>query len=284
MIEIDIQKTFSQNGREHKMQFEMRVAKGEFVTIIGESGEGKTSLLRMVAGLLNPDIGQIKVNKELWFCTSYPTNLSPQKRRVGFVFQDYALFPNMTVNENLLFATMHESDEVIIDEVLETMELQDLQNRKPNTLSGGQQQRVALARALVQKPEILLLDEPLSALDYTMRNKLQNYLLKAHKKFNLTTIMVSHDISQTIKMSDRVFVLKNGIIQKQGTPLEVFADDSSSDTSRIKGEIIKIERSESEAQATVLIGSQTVKVKYSISASSTMNVGDEIWVGVLSSQ
>ena len=280
MIEIDIQKTFSQNGREHKMQFEMQVAKGEFITIIGESGEGKTSLLRMIAGLLNPDIGQIKVNKELWFCTSYPTNLSPQKRRVGFVFQDYALFPNMTVKENLLFATSHESDEVIIDEVLETMELQDLQNRKPNTLSGGQQQRVALARALVQKPEILLLDEPLSALDYTMRNKLQNYLLKAHKKFNLTTIMVSHDISQTIKMSDRVFVLKNGIIQKRGTPLEVFADTNSSDTSKIKGEIIKIERSETEAQITVLIGSQTVKVSYSISLSSTMNVGDEIWVGV----
>jgi molybdate transport system ATP-binding protein len=186
----------------------------------------------------------------------------------------------MTVKENLLFATSHENDEVIIDEVLETMELQDLQNRKPNTLSGGQQQRVALARALVQKPEILLLDEPLSALDYTMRNKLQNYLLKAHKKFNLTTIMVSHDISQTIKMSDRVFVLKNGIIQKQGTPLEVFAETNSSDTSKIKGEIIKIERSETEAQITVLIGSQTVKLKYSISVSSTMNVGDEIWVGV----
>jgi molybdate transport system ATP-binding protein len=280
MIEIDIQKTFSQNGREHKMQFEMQVAKGEFVTIIGESGEGKTSLLRMIAGLLNPDIGQIKVNKELWFCTSYPTNISPQKRRVGFVFQDYALFPNMTVNENLLFATTHENEEVIIDEVLETMELQDLQNRKPNTLSGGQQQRVALARALVQKPEILLLDEPLSALDYTMRNKLQNYLLKAHKKFNLTTIMVSHDISQTIKMSDRVFVLKNGIIHKRGTPLEVFADANSSDTSKIKGEIIKIDRSETEAIITVLIGSQTVKVSNSISVSRTMNVGDEIWVMV----
>ena len=280
MIEIDIQKMFSQNGREHKMQFEMRVIKGEFVTIIGESGEGKTSLLRMVAGLLNPDIGQIKVNKELWFCTSYPTNLSPQKRRVGFVFQDYALFPNMTVKENLLFATVHESDEVIIDEVLETMELQDLQNRKPNTLSGGQQQRVALARALVQKPEILLLDEPLSALDYTMRNKLQNYLLKAHKKFNLTTIMVSHDISQTIKMSDRVFVLKNGIIHKQGTPLEVFAEANSSDTSKIKGEIIKIERSDTGAIITVLIGSQTVTVSYSVSASNTMNVGNEIWLEV----
>ena len=280
MIEISIQKTFSQNGREHKMQFEMKVVKGEFVTIIGESGEGKTSLLRMIAGLLNPDIGQIKVNKELWFCTSYPTNLPPQKRRVGFVFQDYALFPNMTVKENLLFAISHENDEVLIDEVLETMELDDLQHRTPNTLSGGQQQRVALARALVQKPKILLLDEPLSALDYTMRNKLQNYLIKAHKKYNLTTIMVSHDISQTIKMSDRVFVLKDGVIEKQGTPLEVFSDGSPSNSSKIKGEIIKIEPVDNVVLVTVLIGNQTVQMSYDKLSSQELKIGEEILLSV----
>tara|TARA_R110002050_G_scaffold300722_2_gene471972 strand:+ start:116630 stop:117484 length:855 start_codon:yes stop_codon:yes gene_type:complete len=280
MITIDIQKTFSQNGRAHKMQFELHIAKGEFVTIIGESGEGKTSLLRMIAGLLNPDNGQIKVNNDLWFCTSYPTNKAPQKRKVGFVFQDYALFPNMTVKENLLFAITHENDELILDEVMETMELGDLQHRKPNTLSGGQQQRVALARALVQKPKILLLDEPLSAVDFTMRNRLQNYLLKAHKKYQLTTIMVSHDISQTIKMSDRVFAMKNGAIQKMGTPVDVFANSDSADNSMLKGEIIEIDKSNPNWRVTVLIGSQTVQVTYPKQEAVHLKIGDELWLNV----
>ena len=280
MIEIDIQKTFSQNGREHTMRFDLEIEHGEFVTVVGESGEGKTSLLRMIAGLLKPDVGQIKVDANIWFSTEYPTDLRPQKRGVGFVFQDYALFPNMTVLENLKFAASKESDEIFIDELLETMELVNMQNLKPNSLSGGQQQRVALARALVQKPQILLLDEPLSALDFKMRKKLQNYLLKVHKKYNLTTIMVSHDISQTIKMSDRVFVLKGGTISKNGSPLSIFSESVPADESKIKGEIIKIENNNENQEITVLIGSQTVKVFYKVNNDLGLKLGSEIWVKV----
>ena len=280
MIEIDLQKTFSQNGREHNMRFEMQIEQGEFVTVIGESGEGKTSLLRMIAGLLKPDAGQISVDKTIWFSTAHPTNLLPQKRGVGFVFQDYALFPNMTVIENLQFAASKGSEEIFIDELLETMELTDMQNLKPVSLSGGQQQRVALARALVQKPKILLLDEPLSALDYKMRKKLQNYLLQVHQKYQLTTIMVSHDISQTIKMSDRVFVIENGSISKNGSPLTIFSESVSKDESKIKGEVIKINMVSEKLEITVLIGNQTVKLNYDSDNKEEIKIGSEIWVNV----
>ena len=280
MIEIDIHKTFSQNGRDHKMRFEMRIDKGEFVTVIGESGEGKTSLLRMIAGLLNPDSGQISVDSTIWFSTAYPTNLLPQKRGVGFVFQDYALFPNMSVLENLKFAASKESDEIFIDELLETMELKEVQYLNPMSLSGGQQQRVALARALVQKPKILLLDEPLSALDYEMRKKLQNYLLEIHKKYKLTTIMVSHDISQTIKMSDTVFVLKEGEIIKNGSPISIFSEKVSNVGSQLKGEIIKVESTDDQLEVTVLIGNQTVKVYQDLKDQDKYALGSETWVKV----
>ena len=159
----------------------------------------------MLSGLLRPDSGIIKVGETIWFDGDKNIDLKPQQRKVGYVFQDYALFPNMSVRQNLEYALRKGQDKAIIGELLQFAELNELEQRKPETLSGGQKQRVALARALVQRPEILILDEPLSALDLKMRIKLQEYLLQVHKRYKLTTILVSHDIGEIVKLSDNVF-------------------------------------------------------------------------------
>ncbi|MBN2722283.1 MAG: ATP-binding cassette domain-containing protein, partial [Campylobacterales bacterium] len=157
--------------------FELTINDGEFLTLFGLSGAGKTTLMRMIAGLEIPDNGRIEVDGEVWFDSELKINLPPQKRSVGFVFQDYALFPTMNVRQNLLFAAENNSQRKYVDTLLEMIELTSLSERLPATLSGGQKQRVALARALVRHPKILLLDEPLSALDPAMRQKLQDELM-----------------------------------------------------------------------------------------------------------
>ena len=180
MIKIDIHKKLKAYDSEMNLRIKCKIKKGELVTLYGESGAGKTSTLRILAGLLKPDKGEITINEVSWIDTKNKIFLAPQKRNIGYVFQDYALFPNMSVLQNLEFASGKGQNKKVITELIEMMELGDLQNRKPQTLSGGQQQRVALARALVCKPNILLLDEPLAALDYKIRLKLQDYITRIH--------------------------------------------------------------------------------------------------------
>ncbi len=226
MIEIKIfRKLHSANGL-LELQFDTVIRQGEFVTIYGPSGAGKTSIVRMIAGLLTPDDGHISVDQVVWFDKSAKINLRPQLRNIGIVFQDYSLFPNMTVKENLLYALEKGQSDSIVDILLQLTELGQLHNKKPAYLSGGQKQRVALARALVRRPKILLLDEPLSALDYEMQSKLQDYILTAHDEFKLTTIMISHDLLEVLKMSKRVLVLEDGKIKKDGDPSQILPLDN----------------------------------------------------------
>ncbi len=216
MIQVALHKKLNApNGVMH-LQVDFKIEPRTFVTLYGQSGAGKTSILRMLAGLMSVDEGQIIVHQETWLDTAQRIHLSPQKRKVGFVFQDYALFPNMTVEENLTFALTKKQDKKIIGDLIEIIELGNLKNRKPATLSGGQKQRVALARALVQKPQILMLDEPLAALDYQMRSKLQKYILQVHQEYGHTTILISHDVDEIIRLSDQVFILEDGKIVHQG--------------------------------------------------------------------
>ncbi len=221
MIDIDIsRKLFGPNGS-LDLRFTATIGDGELVTIYGPSGAGKTSVLRMIAGLLTPDDGRIVVDQINWFDKAGKTNVRTQRRNIGMVFQDYSLFPNMTVRENLEFALEKGQSKTILDDLLQLTELGDLYNKRPTLLSGGQKQRVALARALVRRPKLLLLDEPLSALDAEMQSKLQDYLLQIRKEYNLTTILISHDLLEVIKMSKRVLILEDGYIKKDGAPTEV---------------------------------------------------------------
>lgn len=227
MIEFRLEKRLNFAEGSRKLNISIQLEKGQFVTLYGKSGAGKTSILRMLAGLLRPDAGQISVEGERWYDDENNIFLSPQKRQLGFLFQDYALFPNMSVRENLVFALPKGQPDAIVSELIDLMELGELQTRRPNGLSGGQQQRVALARALVQKPPLLLLDEPLSALDQEMRIKLQKYLLDIHQKYGLTTLLVSHEPKEILRLSDTVYVIEQGRLVNTCPPQKLFPDSTS---------------------------------------------------------
>ena len=276
MIEFDLRKTLGSRGASMDLELRLSIQTGSFVTLYGPSGAGKTSTLRIIAGLLNPDNGSLVINEQPWHDSSRKINLPPQKRNVGFVFQDYALFPHMTVKKNLQFAEHPEMKGQLVDELIELMELSALVNRKPDTLSGGQQQRVALARALAQKPEILLLDEPLAALDYRIRLKLQDYLLKIHREYQLTTFLVSHDISEINKLSDLVLVMEDGKIVKSGTPEEIFINQKISGKFKFVGEVLNIESQEVVFIVSVLVHNQVVKVIAQASEIKDIRIGDQV--------
>ena len=276
MIALNIQKELQSTDGKMLLNLNLRINKGQLVTLYGPSGVGKTSTLRMLSGLLKPGEGVITVNDTTWFSTDKDINLKPQLRKIGYVFQDYALFPHMSVLQNLEFALHKNQKSNIITELLTIMELDQLKDRKPDTLSGGQKQRVALARALVQKPEILLLDEPLSALDSTIRLKLQDYILKVHKKYSLTTILISHDIGEIYKLSDWVFVLKDGLLIQEGTPSEVFISKKVSGKFKFTGEIISIEKEDVVFIVRVLIFSEIVKVIAQESEIQNLGPGDKV--------
>lgn len=260
MIQLKIQKKLQSASGEMLLDLDFEIKENEFVTLYGASGSGKTTTLRILSGLSEVDFGNITVHNSTWLDTDKKIQLPPQKRKIAYVFQDYALFPNMSVRENLSYALEKGQDKTIIEELLSLMELEQLQHQKPAQLSGGQKQRVALARALVQKPRILLLDEPLSAVDNEMRVKLQDYIIQAHRKYKLTTILVSHDISEIYKMSDQVIVLENGKISKQGTPEQVFSSRLVSGKFQFVGEILKIEKENFVYIVAVLVGNNVVKI------------------------
>jgi len=190
--------------------------------IYGESGAGKTTLLRMVAGLANPEKGTILVNGNVWFSSEKKINLKTQKRKVGFVFQDYALFDNMTVKQNIQFALKDKKNVSLVNRLLEETQLSKLSNEFPSHISGGQKQRVALARALAQQPDVLLMDEPLSALDIETRIKLRELILELHDAYKMTTIFVSHDIPEIFSLANKVIKIKNGQITEYNSPKAAF--------------------------------------------------------------
>ncbi|MEN0049353.1 MAG: ATP-binding cassette domain-containing protein [Bacteroidota bacterium] len=272
MIKLNVEKQLSGGiSGEMNLRIKAEIRRGDFVAIYGKSGAGKTSFLKILAGLMRPEKGRIAVNNSTWFDSKKSVNLSPQQRNIGFVFQDYALFPHLSVRGNLRFALRKNQDDKVVEDLLELMELESIQNQKPDQLSGGQQQRVALARALVQKPSILLLDEPLSALDIEMRHKLQHYLLRVHQRYNLTTILVSHDVQEISKMADFVLEIKEGKIIKKGTPQEIFY---MLGTLSFEGIIIKVERQLEFTQLQIKI--RTEIINWEVEKDSDWKIGDRI--------
>ncbi|HMN72020.1 MAG TPA: ABC transporter ATP-binding protein [Rhodoblastus sp.] len=201
----------------------LSVAKGAFVALVGPSGAGKTTLLRLLAGLTHPAHGRISVGSSIWCDTATGKAAPVRDRPIGFVFQDYALFPNMTVAGNVEYAVGRGFDPGEIRRLLELVDLQALAGAYPARLSGGQKQRLALIRALARRPEILMLDEPLSALDPAMRRQLQDELKRLHKTFGTTTFLVSHDVTEILRLADRVVRLENGKVISDGDAASIFA-------------------------------------------------------------
>lgn len=210
------------------------IEEGEFITLLGPSGCGKSTLLRCLAGLETPDEGSIFVNGE------DITHVKPPKRGIGMVFQSYALFPNMTAAENIAFGLKMQGlakSEILhrVAQAIRTVELTNNEKKYPNQLSGGQRQRVALARALVVKPRILLLDEPLSALDARIRRNLRDEIRSIQREMQLTTIFVTHDQEEAMTMSDRIFLMNKGQFVQTGTPEEVYLSPASEFAARFIG-------------------------------------------------
>ncbi|WP_456384045.1 ABC transporter ATP-binding protein [Persephonella sp.] len=274
---LKLEKRLKGSEGEFLLNVDMDIPEGSFVTIFGRSGAGKTTILRMIAGLEKPDRGFIKVGNSVYYDSSAGIDLPPQKRKVGFVFQDYALFPNMTVAENILFG-MEKPDRDFLDYLLELTGLEKLADRKPDTLSGGQKQRVALARAVARKPEILLLDEPLSALDMETRKMLQEELQRIHRDMNLTTFLISHDFSEVFRLSDTVYVLDRGSIVKQGRPEDVFVQERLSGKVKFSGEIVDIKREDVVYIVSVLIGNRIIKVVADPAEAEDLSIGDRVVV------
>ncbi len=199
----------------------LEIKKGEFLTLLGPSGSGKTTLLMMVAGFLDISSGDIALDG------NSIADLPAEKRNFGMVFQGYALFPHMSVRDNIGYALSvrkrpAEEIKARVDEMLELVKLQDFADRKPGQLSGGQQQRVALARALCFSPPVLLLDEPLGALDKKLRVEVQEQLKDIHRRVGTTFIYVTHDQEEALSMSDRIVIMRDGAIEQIGTPLELY--------------------------------------------------------------
>lgn len=286
MIEMCLHKKLHGASGEMWLKAELSIDSGSFVALSGQSGSGKTTLLRMLAGLETPDSGHLIVDGEPWIAheelephalSETPMmrkiDLPPQKREIGFVFQDYALFPNMSVLENLLFVA---KDQPLASELLEMVELSELKNRSITTLSGGQKQRVALARALMRRPKLLLLDEPLSALDPAMRSKLQQELLDIHTRFGTTTILVSHDPAEIYRLCSRVIVLHLGEIKRDGSPREVLMSASGSQKFSFTGEILEIAKVDVMHIAVVAIGTQLVEVVLDSQEAAELATGDRV--------
>lgn len=200
-----------------------RVEPGELLALVGHSGSGKTTLLRTIAGLWRPDVARVSVDGVSWLDTNARVDLPPHRRRVGLVFQNYALFPHMSAAQNVM-AAMDRADPVEAERILDLVNLHGLGNRRPAQLSGGQQQRVAVARALARRPKALLLDEPFSAVDRATREKLYGEIIALRAHLRMPVLLVTHDVNEAQLLADRMVVIEAGRVVREGTTAAVMAD------------------------------------------------------------
>ncbi len=278
MIKLQFKKEMQTPLGKEWLDIDLNIAEGDFVSIFGESGAGKTTFLRILAGLIQPQEGYIEVDGEVWFDSRQRTNRPVQLRRTGFVFQESSLFPHMTVRANLEYACSDKKERSSIEEWMQTMGLKGLEDQKPDKLSGGQKQRVALIRALINQPKILLLDEPLSGLDIQARLNLQDEIIKVYQKTRTTTVLVSHDLPEVFKMSKKVLVLDHGKIIKSGSPQEVFVNNDLSGKFRFTGRIIEIHKDGILNILTLSIGNNVTKVVASDEEIVGLSIGSRVIV------
>ena len=210
-----------QQAQPMTLEVNLSCENGEVLALVGPSGAGKSTVLRCIAGLHSPQQGQITCNDQIWFSNESNINLAPQQRRVGMVFQNYALFPHLTVEENIRLVFNKDKNHQNVHQLLGKVHLLGLEHRYPHQLSGGQQQRVALARALAREPEVLLLDEPFSAVDKVTRRKLYLELNTLRRELDMPMILVTHDLDEAAMLADSLCVIHQGKTLQQGTPEQV---------------------------------------------------------------
>ncbi|EAL8127944.1 ATP-binding cassette domain-containing protein [Campylobacter coli] len=281
MIKIDIKLPINTAKGKKQLELNTCLKANEITAIFGESGAGKTTLLKIIVGLIKPEFGRIEVGDELWFDTQKNVNLAIQKRKIGFVFQDYALFPNMSVKENISYAATSKQK---AEELLSLMNLENLAKIYPKNLSGGQAQRVALARALAREPQILLLDEPLSALDFKMRSFLQDELVKILQHFKITTLLVSHDLAEIYKLSHRILELSDGKIIKDARTNEFFTSSNLSAKLRLSATLLEMKKSDILVIFTLLLNQDIVKITLSeeefLKSYKDVKIGDTLLLSI----
>ena len=271
----EIKKSFTE-GEAVLDNISLEISKGEFITLLGSSGCGKTTTLRIIAGLEQPDAGSV------WLDGKEVTGLEPNQRDVNTVFQNYALFPHMNVAENIGYGLKLKKvpkSEIRkkVSQMLELVQLEGYEKRKPSELSGGQKQRVAIARALVNNPKVLLLDEPLGALDLQLRRAMQIELKHLQKKLGITFIYITHDQEEAINMSDRIAVMKDGRIEQIGTPDEIYNHPKTSYVATFVGNaniLHGVAESIQGENAIVKIGNDKVNVKLETSQQNTEDTED----------
>ncbi|WP_010277155.1 ABC transporter ATP-binding protein [Paenibacillus senegalensis] len=233
----DISKSFGGTKALHPL--DLAVGSGEFLTLLGPSGCGKTTLLRLIAGLEEPDKGEILFGDKVVFSSAAGKRLPVQKRNLGMVFQDFALWPHMTVFENVAFAlkARRQTDRLRerVKEAVRFVRLTGMEDRYPHELSGGQQQRVAFARAIAGRPEIILFDEPLSALDALLREEMRVELIRLVRELGVTAVYVTHDQSEAMSMSDRIAVMRQGRVLQLGTSEDIYHCPVNEDVARFVG-------------------------------------------------
>ena len=270
----EIKKSFTE-GEAVLDNISLEISKGEFITLLGSSGCGKTTTLRIIAGLEQPDAGSV------WLDGREVTGLEPNQRDVNTVFQNYALFPHMNVAENIGYGLKLKKvpkSEIRkkVSQMLELVQLEGYEKRKPSELSGGQKQRVAIARALVNNPKVLLLDEPLGALDLQLRRAMQIELKHLQKKLGITFIYITHDQEEAINMSDRIAVMRDGRIEQIGTPDEIYNHPKTSYVATFVGNANILHGAAESIQgenAIVKIGNDRVIVKLKTSQQDTKDTG-----------
>lgn len=230
---VDIKKTFPGFSLNIKFQ-----CSNERIGLLGSSGSGKSMTLRCIAGLVTPDEGKIILNGKIFFDSKKGINIKPQKRKIGFLFQNYALFPHLTVKENIAFgiAQMSITDRNLkIYQLLEKFHLTELENRYPHQISGGQQQRTSLARTIASEPDILLLDEPFSALDEYLRSHMIKEMIEYLKELNILTLFVTHNMEEAYQICRKLAIITNGQIQTFSEKTDVFQNPQSSQICKITG-------------------------------------------------
>lgn len=281
MLQVHLKKQWKGFG----LDVSFGIPQGRITVLFGPSGAGKSTVLRLIAGLEIADSGKILHGDEVWFDDARGIDVAPQRRSIGFVFQDYALFPHLTVEKNVAYGVKGKESAKTVKDLISLIGLSGYERCYPAQLSGGQKQRVALVRAMARNPGLLLLDEPLSALDWETRVRLQTDVKQIIHRFQSTALYVTHDVSEVYKVADYVIVLESGKVVKQGTPEDVFLGKRLSTRIQVAGKVVGIEHDAIMSTVTVLHADQFFKALIDREEidSLGLQVGNDVVMGTKSS-